>query len=35
MEFELVEYLDFIMGMLLGIAFMLFLYLLATRKKRK
>jgi hypothetical protein len=23
------------MGMLLGIAFMLFLYLLATRKKRK
>ena len=31
---ELVEYIDFVMGVLFGIAFMLFLYLLSTRKKK-
>ena len=34
MNFELVEYLDFVMGVLFGVAFMLFIYLLSTRKKK-
>lgn len=34
MDFEIIEYLDFVMGVLFGVAFMLFIYLLSTRKKK-
>ena len=35
MDFELVEYLDFLMGFLTCGAFSLTMYLILTRKKRK
>jgi hypothetical protein len=35
MDFEIIEYIDFIMGFLLCGAFSLTLYLIMTRKKKK
>lgn len=35
MDFELIEYMDFLMGFLTCGAFALTLYLIMTRKKRK